>query len=181
MEKDDKTPDEGDEKDNGATPKDELGEAGKRALEAERKARRAAETRAKELEAKVKEAEDAEKTEIERLQGQVEEWKGRAEKAEADSMRNAIAAAKGLTMAQARRLVGATKDELEADADAMAEELGLKKDEGKDEGDKSDKELPQDERPLGRPTENLRAGASNEADEAPNAAKLAESILKSPY
>jgi hypothetical protein len=105
-----------------------------------------------------------------------------AEAATAKADRFEIAAAKGLTPAQARRLVGATKEELEADADAMAEELGLKKDEGKkDEDDRQDEELPQDERPLGRPKEELRSGASNpEDEETPDASKLADSILKSP-
>jgi hypothetical protein len=170
---------EGDEKETGATS--ELGEAGKRALEAERKARRTAENEAKELRAKVKEAEDAEKTELERLQGQVADLTTKAEAATARADRYEIAAEKGLTPAQARRLVGATREELEADADAMAEELGLKKDEGKDEDTDTGEELPQDERPIGRPTENLRSGASNTEDEAPDASKLADSILKSPW
>jgi hypothetical protein len=63
----------------------------------------------------------------------------------------------------------------------MAEELGLKKDEGKKDEGKDDEETPQDERPLGRPKEELRSGASNPEDEAPDASKLADSILKSPW
>jgi hypothetical protein len=170
-----------DEKDTGATS-EELGDGGKRALEAERAARRKAEKELGELKGKVKEFEDAGKSELDKLQGQVAELTKQAEAATARADRFEVAAAKGLTLAQARRLVGATKEELDADADAMVEELGLKKDGGKDEKEEpSTEELPQDERPLGRPTENLRAGASNEADEAPDAAKLADSILKSPW
>lgn len=169
-----------DEKETGATS-EELGEAGKRALEAERKARRAAESRAKELEAKVKEAEDAEKTELEKLQGQVADLTKKAEAAEAKADRFEVAAAKGLSLAQARRLVGSTKEELEADADALRADLGLKnKDDEKDEKE-TEKETPQDERPVGRPKEELRSGASTSDEETPDTAKLAEDILKSPW
>lgn len=159
---------------------EELGEAGKKALETERKARQAAEKRAKELEAKVKEAEDAEKTELEKLQSKVAELTRDAEAATAKADRLEIATAAGLTPAQARRLVGSTREELEADAAAMAEELGLKKDEGKK--DENEDEPPQDERPLGRPKEELRSGSSTPEDGGDvNASKLAESILKAPY
>ena len=85
------------------TKSEELGDGGKRALDSERKARRLAEKRAQELEAKVKEAADAEKTEVERLQGQVADLTKRAEASEAKADRFEIAAAKGLSLAQARR------------------------------------------------------------------------------
>lgn len=181
MEKDEATPEGEDEKDTGATS-EELGDGGKRALEAERKARRKAEKEAAELRDKVKQAEDAEKTEVERLQGQVAQLTKDAEAATARADRFEVAAAKGLTLAQARRLVGSTKDELEEDADAMRAELGLDKDEGKDEKDEgTEEETPQDERPLGRPREELRSGSVDEADEEPNVAKLADSILSEPW
>lgn len=158
----------------GAKP-EELGDAGKRALDAERKARQAAEKRAKELEAKVKEAEEAEKTEVEKLQGQVATLTKQHEAAQAKADRFEVAAAKGLSLAQARRLVGSTKEELETDADEMRAELGLKNDgkpegEGKDEGEGEG---------TGRPQEDLKPGASNEGDAEPDAAKLATSILSS--
>lgn len=159
---------------------DELGEAGKRAIAAERKARQAAEKRLKEMEARVKDAEDAEKSEVERLQGQVADLTKRAEKAEANVDRFEVAAAKGLTPAQARRLVGSTREELEEDADAMRSELGLDKEEEKEE-ETVEEETPQDERPIGRPQEKLRAGASNEDDETPDPGKLADSILSAPF
>lgn len=155
----------------------ELGEAGKRALDNERRARRAAEKRLGELEAKVKEAEDAEKTEVEKLTGQVAELTKRAEASEAKATRFEVAAAKGLSLAQARRLVGSTKEELESDADEMRAELGLKDEETKDEGE----EAPAEEQGIGRPKEDLRPGASNEGEEQPDPGKLADSILKSPW
>ncbi len=176
--KDDTEVDETKGKDDTDATSEELGDGGKRALEAERKARRAAEARAKELEAKVKEAEDAEKTEVERLTGQVAELTKQAEAAQAKADRFEVAAAKGLTLAQARRLVGSNKDELEADADAMRDELGLK-DESDDDTSKDDKK--DEETGLGRPRERMKPGASNEEDEQPDAGKLADSILSSGF
>lgn len=145
-----------------------LGDGGKRALDAERKARRTAEKELKELRARVQEIEDGEKSEVEKLQAQVASLTKQADAAQAKADRFEVAAAKGLSLAQARRLVGATKDELEDDADAMRAELGLDKEEEKDE------EKPKGE---GRPKENLRAGASNEEDEEPDAGKIADSLL----
>ena len=159
----------------GTTPDTQgLGDAGKRALEAERKARAAAEKRAREAEAKVKEAEDAaeakvkeaedaDKSEVERLQSQVAELTKTAEAATARADRFEVAVAKGLSLAQARRLVGSTKEELEADADAMRSELGI--------GDEPKG------KPAGRPQEDLKAGASNAEDDEPDPKALADSIL----
>lgn len=146
-----------------------LGDAGKRALDAERKARAAAERRAKEAEAKLKEADDAKLSEVERLQSQVAELTKRAEGAESRADRFEVAAAKGLSLAQARRLVGSTKEELEADADEMRSELGLK-----DEDEKAPATKP-------RPKEDLKLGASNEDDEVADPKKVADDILKSTF
>ena len=143
------------------TEGDALGDAGKRALDAERKARAAAEKRAKDAEARIKAAEDADKTEVERLQAQVAEMTKSAEAAVARADRYEVAASKGLTLAQARRLVGTTKDELEADADEMRSEL----------------EIGNGGKPSGRTQEDLKSGASNIEDEEPDAKALADSIL----
>lgn len=159
----------------GAKP-EELGDGGKRALEAERKARRAAEKRAQDAEARIKAAEDAEKTEVERLQSQVADLTKQAEASTAQATRFEVAAAKGLSLAQARRLVGSTKEELEADADEMRTELGLK-----DETDTDTETTSKDESTTGLPKEDLRAGASNDDEQEPNAAKLADSILSRPW
>lgn len=147
-----------------------LGDAGKRALDAERKARADAERRAKEAEAKLKEADDAKLSEVERLQGQVVELTKRAEGAESRADRFEVAAAKGLSLAQARRLVGTTKEELEADAAEMRAELGL---------DKSDDDKGPATKP--RPKEDLKLGASNEDDEVADPKKVADEILKSAF
>lgn len=156
---------------------EELGDGGKRALDAERKARRTAEKRAQDAEAKVKEAQDAEKTEVERLQSQTADLTKRAEASEAKATRFEVAAAKGLSLAQARRLVGSTKEELETDADEMRAELGLKDEKKGEKKDEKDESVFGDK----RPAENLKPGASNESDEEPDAGKLADSILESRF
>jgi hypothetical protein len=94
---------------------DQLGDAGKKALAAEREQRKAAE---KEL-AKYRKADqdrvDADKTEAEKRAAAEQ----RATDAEMRATRLEVAHEKGLTPAQAKRLVGTTKEELEADADEI--------------------------------------------------------------
>jgi hypothetical protein len=94
---------------------DPLGDAGKKALAAERDARKAAE---KEL-ARYRKAEadqaEADKSEAEKRAAAEQ----RAADAELRATRLEVAHEKGLTPAQAKRLVGATREELEADADEI--------------------------------------------------------------
>lgn len=78
--------------------------------------------RLKELEplaAKAKELEDADKTETERLTERASAAEKRALEAEVRVLRMEVAAEKGLTPAQAKRLVGSSKEELEEDADDL--------------------------------------------------------------
>lgn len=112
----------------------DLGDAGKKAIAEERAARRAAETQRKELEARLKELEplaakakqleDAKKTEAEKLGEKLTAAEKRAAAAEERALRLEVATAKGLTPAQAKRLVGSTKEELEADADELLSSFG---------------------------------------------------------
>ncbi|WP_432111372.1 hypothetical protein [Streptomyces sp. YPW6] len=105
----------------------DLGDAGKKALAEERRARREAETRLKELEpiaAKAKQLEDAKKSEAEKLTEKLSAAETRAQAAEDRAMRLEVAAKKGLTQAQAKRLVGTTPEELEADADELLASFG---------------------------------------------------------
>jgi hypothetical protein len=110
-------------------PKDDdgLGDAGKKALAAERKRANDAE---KEL-AKFRKAEqdkaDADKSETEKRAAAEK----RAEEAELRVLRLEVAQDKGLTAAQAKRLVGATREELEADADDLVATFGAKQGDGK--------------------------------------------------
>lgn len=86
----------------------------KRALS---KANKEAET----LRLKLKEFEDRDKSELERLTERAEAAEKAAAAAGVQSLRLEIAAEKGLTPAQAKRLVGDTRDELEADAKELLE------------------------------------------------------------
>lgn len=117
---DDPTPDPDKGKDD-PPEKPDLGTAGKKALDAERKARRDAEKQAKELADRLAAIEDKDKTEAERFAAKVADAEDRAAKAEARAIRLEVAQSKGLTPAQAKRLVGATQEELEADADEILE------------------------------------------------------------
>jgi len=93
----------------------------KAALAAERKARRDAEKSAGDLRAKLKEFEDKDKTDTQRASDEAATATKRAEKAEQDLLRYQVAFDKGLTAAQAKRLVGATREELEEDAAEILE------------------------------------------------------------
>ena len=103
---------------------DQLGEGGLKALQAERDARKAAEKALAEREARLKELEDADKSEEQKRQERLEALeKSEAEKAatlaakDAMLLRYEIAAAKGIDLKAAARLQGATREEIEADAD----------------------------------------------------------------
>ncbi len=67
------------------------------------------------------EYEDRDKTEAQRLAERAEAAEKRAAEVEGRALRLEIAAEKGLTPAQAKRLVGSTREELESDADDLLE------------------------------------------------------------
>lgn len=102
-------------------PKDDLGDAGKKALDEERKARRDAEARAKKVEEELKKLQDKDKSEVDRLRDEVETLKAQAAEGDAKALRAEVALSKGLSAAHAKRLVGTTREELEADADEILE------------------------------------------------------------
>ncbi|HET7388433.1 MAG TPA: hypothetical protein VFJ19_17405 [Nocardioidaceae bacterium] len=79
---------------------------------------------AENLRKRLKEYEDRDKSDSEKLTEDRDSHKSRADKAESELARYKVAAAKGLTPGQAKRLVGSTEDELAADADEMLAELG---------------------------------------------------------
>lgn len=76
---------------------------------------------------KLAEIEESKKTEIEKAAERAKAAEERATKAEGELMRLFVAHNKGLTPGQAKRLVGSTKEELEADADEILAEFGPKK------------------------------------------------------
>lgn len=110
--------------------------------------------------ARVKELEDASKTEAQKLAEDRDTHKGRAEKAEAQLMRLTVGLEKGLTPAQAKRLVGSTKEELEADADELLASFGNQTSTST----------------TTRPRETLRGGGDPTGDPEPDIRKIAADI-----
>lgn len=94
------------------TPTPELGDQGKRALAAERQARRAAEKAANEALAKVKAFEDRDKTEQEKLADQVAKLKAEADQARAEATRLRVASEVGLPADLHEFLVGDDEEQL---------------------------------------------------------------------
>lgn len=142
----------------------------KKALDAERAARRKAEQDAKaardEL-AKLQGDMQAGKTDAERTAAMLAELRERADAADLRAMRAEVAANKGLTSAQAKRLQGKTIEELEADADELL--AAFKPAEGGAEGDAGATNGGA-QRPAtgaGRPRENLRAGTATGTEKEP--------------
>lgn len=64
------------------------------------------------------------------LEERVADIEQKAKAAEERAMRAEVANAKGLTPGQAKRLVGSTRDELEADADALLADIGAQRKQG---------------------------------------------------
>lgn len=101
---------------------------------------------------------NAGKSENEKLTDRVAQAEKDLADARAHALRLEVAAEKGLTPSQAKRLVGSTREELEADADELVDTFGGKK-KDKDDDDRKGG------RPGGRPRERLRAGSGTEDDE----------------
>lgn len=81
------------------------------------------ERRARESAAKIQEFEDRDKTEQQKLEERAQQAEQRAVELETTATRAEVAAEKGLTNKQARRLQGSTREELEADADELLAEF----------------------------------------------------------
>lgn len=117
---------------------------------------------------KAKELEDAGKSEAERLTERATSAESRAEKAEQALLRFEVAIDKGLTPKQAERLRGATKEELEEDADDLLASFASKD------------TKPSTSRVPGRPKEKLRGGGDpDEPVEETDPQKLAAAIPRS--
>jgi membrane-associated HD superfamily phosphohydrolase len=72
---------------------------------------------------RLQEIEDAQKTETQKMLDRAEAAEKRATELELQALRADVALRKGLTATQAKRLVGTTLDELEADADELLADL----------------------------------------------------------
>lgn len=99
-----------------ATADEQLGDGGQKALKAEREARKQAEDT---LRALRQEIEDSKKTAEQKAADDIAAAKAAAGESSAKALRYEVAAEKGLDLKLAARLTGSTKEELEADADAL--------------------------------------------------------------
>lgn len=151
--------DENDTPVTGETPDPDAG--AKKALIAERERARKAEAEAKaardEL-AKLKADLEGGRTDAERMAAKVAELEKRANEADQRALRAEVAQAKGLTPAQARRLQGATKEELEADAEELLEAFRAA------ETDDGDRQTSTTRPTAGRPREQLRPASLPKSD-----------------
>lgn len=158
----------------------------KRALRRERKARRDAERRAKANAAKAEkldELEDEQRGDVEKLERKLAELERERDAAQGELMRLEVAVEKGLTPRQAKRLSGATRDELEDDADELLEDFGGKgakpdddDDQGDDQGD-ADDSSDRDDTSRRRPREQLKPGGKPDVEPAADTDKIAERVL----
>lgn len=122
-------------------------------------------TKLKELEPiaqKAKELEDAQKSEAEKMTERLTTAERRAQEAELALLRTQVAVAKGLTPTQAKRLSGATQEELEADADDLLESFKPSEDPVQRDG---------------KPKENLRPGGDPDDDDIDDPEAIADRIL----
>lgn len=118
--------------------------------------------RAKRAEAKLKEIEDAGKSDAQRRDEELTSTKTENGSLKSENARLKVALDLGLTLAQAKRLVGDTEEELKADAEQLLKDFGGSK---KDEGGKR------------RPKENLKPGTVPDAEpEETDPAKLAAGV-----
>lgn len=97
-------------------PAGDLGDAGKKALQIERDARKKAEDDFKALQQQIA---DSQKTAEQKAAEALSAAQASANEASSRALRYEVAAEKGLDLALAARLSGSTKEELEADADAL--------------------------------------------------------------
>jgi hypothetical protein len=119
---------------------------------------------------KARELEEAGKTAEERIANERDSHRTRADKAESEVLRLRVALGKGLTATQAKRLVGTTEEELEADADELLASFRPP--------DPSGKETPAS----GRTKERLRPGAVPDAEPVElNPAKLAQMVSRGQF
>ena len=113
-------------------------------------------------------AQEAQKTELQKASDKASAAETRAAEAELKAMKLEVAAEKGLNATQAKRLVGTTKEELEADADELLDSFKTE-----DDG-KGGKQVP-----TGRPKERLRGGgAPDEGTEEMDPRKLSAGLSR---
>lgn len=106
-----------------STAEDNLGDAGKRALTAERDARKAAERELSEARARLKEIEDANLSEIQKAQRDAEEARSQLAILQLESTRSRVALEKGVPSDLIEFITGDTAEEMAAKADVLVARL----------------------------------------------------------
>lgn len=106
-----------------STAEDNLGDAGKRALTAERDARKAAERELSEARARLKEIEDANLSEIQKAQRDAEEARSQLASLQLESARSRVALEKGVPSDLIEFITGDTAEEMAAKADVLMSRL----------------------------------------------------------
>lgn len=102
---------------------DDLGDAGKKAIQSERDARKAAEKAAADLQRQIDAINQANETAVEKAQREAKEAQDALAKATRQSLVQKVALDKGVPATHVHRLVGDTEAELIADADALMADL----------------------------------------------------------
>lgn len=103
---------------------------------------------------RLKEAEDADKSELQKATDRAQSAERERDETRGQLLRLEIAAEKGLTPAQAKRLIGATREELEADADELLEAFTARGGEGESRAQKPREGLRSRSVPGSEPEEN---------------------------
>ena len=147
-------------------PADDLGEAGKKALAAERAAKRAAEKRAADLEAKVKEFEDASKSEAEKAAARAEAAEKALAEVTAKALRLEVAAEVGVPADLVEFLTGGDTESLRAQAEKLMAATAASKAPRAPQPDPS-----QGAKPGGSVSQLTRADLAGMSHEAINAAR----------
>lgn len=106
-----------------ATDPQELGDGGKKALQAERDARKTAERTTAELSARLKQFEDANLSELERTKKAAEESAAELAKLRHENTRNKVAIDKGVPADLVEFLTGDTEGDIAAKADLLLARL----------------------------------------------------------
>ena len=106
-----------------AAESQELGDGGKKAIQAEREARKTAERTAAEALAKLKSFEDANLSELERSKKAAEESAAELAALRTENIRNRVALAKGVPADLIEFLTGDTEEEVAAKADILLARL----------------------------------------------------------
>lgn len=106
-----------------AVESQELGDGGKKALQAEREARKAAEKANAELAARLKEFEDSKLSELERAKKEAEESANELARLRSENIRSKVAIDKGIPADLVEFLTGDTEGDIAAKADLLMTRL----------------------------------------------------------